>query len=221
MTLLLASGKVKHIGVCNFSPSQLRELLDSTAGRVSRPYAHQYEQHRQYKPLAHQIKRLIQVAYLPQWEFLEWHQTYGIHATSYSPLGGTNPTYEPGKDVVPLLENKLVHEIAEKRGCTPAQVALKWGLLRRTSVIPKSTKASRIEENFEATKCELHWRDLAALRKELPVKRYSNPSKRWGVSLFDGLQDAGFGVSEIFEEMGRLSGEAASLFHDLKEKMSS
>lgn len=88
---------------------------------------------------------------------------------------------------MPLLGNPVVKEIAEKRGCSTAQVALKWGLLRRTSVIPKSAHADRIVDDFKATECPLHVEDLVRLGKELPTKRFSNPGEKWGVDLFDGL----------------------------------
>lgn len=122
---------------------------------------------------------------MPQAEWIDYHQTYAIHVTAYSPLGNSNPTYKPGDDeIVPLLKNPTLNKIAEERGCTAAQVALKWGLTRRTSIIPKSTHIERIKEDFEATECELHLKDFVTLKKELPTKRFSNPSKNWGVPLF-------------------------------------
>jgi alcohol dehydrogenase (NADP+) len=64
--------------------------------------------------------------------------------TAYLPLGNINPIYresskrDKSADPLLLLENKVMEKIAEKRGCTPAQVALAWGISRGTSVIPKS-----------------------------------------------------------------------------------
>lgn len=39
--------------------------------------------------------------------------------------------------------------IAEKLGKTPAQVALRWGLQKGHSVLPKSTHETRVKENFD------------------------------------------------------------------------
>lgn len=78
------------------------------------------------------------------------------------------------------------------RGCTPAQVVLAWGLSRGTSVIPKSSHAGRIRENFGSLGCVLQESDLdqiTALGKKY-VKRFNNPSKSWGVALYEGLDDA-------------------------------
>lgn len=39
--------------------------------------------------------------------------------------------------------------IAEKLGKTPAQVALRWGLQKGNSVLPKSTNEARMKQNFD------------------------------------------------------------------------
>ena len=177
MTKLLSTGKVRHIGVSNFSPPQLQALMDSTPQYP--PYAHQMELH----------------PYLQQTEWLEWHRLNGIHVTAYSPFGNTNPTYTSWRKgnaavaVPPLLENDLIVDIASNRGCTPAQVALQWGMLRGTSVIPKSMHTDRIDENYKSLDCHLEQQDIDRIDTDLPTKRFNNPSSGWGVDLFEGLQD--------------------------------
>ncbi|KAI9713988.1 MAG: hypothetical protein M1820_000718 [Bogoriella megaspora] len=178
MTNLLSTGKTRHIGISNFSPHQLKELLKSSPHR---PSVHQMEMH----------------PYLPQTDWLNFHDDNDIHVTAYSPLGNANPTYKDKKasspdSIPPLLENPEVEEIAERRNCTTAQVALKWGIGRKTSVIPKSSHLSRIQENFGAQQCRLEDEDLKLLgrvgRKYL--HRFNNPSKSYGVPLFQDLEDA-------------------------------
>ena len=171
MESLLATGKVRNIGVSNFSPAQLAALL---ANSTTRPFAHQMELH----------------PYLPQTAWLFWHMANGIHVTAYSPFGNANPTYgPPQKDDPPLLlENDVVTSIAKARGCTPATVALAWGLGRGTSVIPKSKHSERIRENFDAPECVLEYSDLKALEGlGEQATRFNNPSEGWGVGLYDGL----------------------------------
>ncbi|KAF4548760.1 Aldo-keto reductase-like protein 23 [Elsinoe fawcettii] len=172
MEKLLRTRKVRYIGISNFSPAQLDHLLTHS---TVKPAVHQMELH----------------PYLQQRDWIAYHTMRGIHVTAYSPLGGTNPTYHNGKDDGPvqLLQNPTVKKIAERRDCTPAQVALKWGTSRRTSVIPKSSHKQRIEENFGTNECELEREDLdllAGLGRE--EKRYNNPSESWGVGLYDGLE---------------------------------
>ena len=136
--------------------------------------------------------------YLPQTAWLLYHAQQGIHVTAYSPLGNSNPTYKPSTEhkhkheaVAPLLENDVVTAIAEKRECTPAQVVLAWGMSRGVSVIPKSQHVERIEENFGAKGCGLEFGDFVGLEGvgDSPV-RFSNPSGKWGVGLYEGLQDS-------------------------------
>ena len=175
MEALLATGKVRHIGVSNFDPIQLNRLIASS---TIKPAAHQFEMH----------------PYLQQPEWLEWHQAHGIHVTAYSPLANLNPTYDDpsaGDDRPPsLLENSAFKDIAEKRGCSgPAAVALAWGMGRGSSVIPKSAHAERIEENFGALECELEFEDLKVIAQQgrQYLTRFSNPSGNWGVELYEGL----------------------------------
>lgn len=166
----LDTSKAHHVGVCNFSPKQLKTLIDLSA---TKPYAHQMELH----------------PYLPQTEWIEFHMSHGIHVTAYSPFGNLNPSYSGKQGPPSLFENNVVVKIAEERNCTPATVALAWGMGRGTSVIPKSANPEHIKANLK--KCELEYEDLIAL-KTLSTKnltRFSNPSKRWGIDLFEGLED--------------------------------
>lgn len=173
MIQLLQSGKTRHIGVSNFAPAQLETLLNST---THKPSVHQMEMH----------------PYLQQNDWLAFHKLNGIHVTAYSPLAGTNPTYN-GKPVdgpPQLLENKAMAKIAHSRNCTVAQAALAWGMSRGVSVIPKSSHATYIEENYGSKECELKDEDYEIIAKlgKKDTFRYNNPSKGWGVSLYEGLE---------------------------------
>ncbi|KAI9815766.1 MAG: hypothetical protein M1827_002162 [Pycnora praestabilis] len=175
MERLLHTSKVRHIGVSNFSPTEMAHLIKSSK---TKPAVHQMELH----------------PYLPQNEWVQWHHAHGIHVTAYSPFGNANPTYgPPSKDSPPpLLENKAMRRIAKEGGCTTAQVALAWGMSRGTSVIPKSGHAERIKENYGALECDLEYEDftdIAELGKKY-LKRFNNPSQGWGVDLYEGLEDA-------------------------------
>lgn len=180
MTKLLKTGRVRHIGVCNFSPAQLKKLIS----------------HSHVKPAVHQMELH---PYLPQQMWIYAHTALGIAVTAYSPLGNMNPTYgdRSRRSVTTqskaplLLENETIIRISEKRDCTPAQVVLAWGMSRGTSVIPKSKHEGYIEENFGAVKCVLDTDDLAQIDElgDRPV-RFNNPSEGWGVHLFEGLDDA-------------------------------
>lgn len=180
MEKLLKTGRLRNIGISNFSPAQLKDLI----------------KHSSVKPAAHQMELH---PYLPQAKWVKAHQAHGITITAYSPLGNMNPTYgdharqspiTQAKDPI-LIENEVIKDVASKRDCTPAQVVLQWGISRGTSVIPKSKHENWIEENLNALKCLLVDDDYARITAlgDEPT-RFNNPSKGWGVDLFDGLEDA-------------------------------
>ncbi|QSL66530.1 hypothetical protein MERGE_000910 [Pneumocystis wakefieldiae] len=132
---LLNTGKVKAIGVSNFSTVNLEKLL-KTAEII--PAVNQCELH----------------PYLSQEKLLKYCNEKGIHLTSYSPFGSTN---------TPLLREPVITEIANKNGMTEAQVILAWCIQRGTSVIPKSVTPSRITSNFQVS--ELPEDDFLTLNK--------------------------------------------------------
>ena len=177
MEALLPTGKVRNIGVSNFSPHQLNELI---VNAKIKPAVHQFELH----------------PYLQQTDWVEWHHQHGISVTAYSPLANLNPIYDsPGQDVkLPpsLLKDKKISDIAEARGCTNAQVALAWGMGRGTSVIPKSQHTDRIKENYDSMKCELKDEDYKAMKAvgKKYLHRFNKPGRSWGVPLYEGLEDA-------------------------------
>ncbi|KAL8277675.1 hypothetical protein RQP46_009948 [Phenoliferia psychrophenolica] len=123
MIKLLDTGKVKAIGVSNFSTHAIDKLIEAT-GHV--PAANQIERH----PL------------LIQPELVAHHKAKGIHITAYSPLGNNNVGAKK------LFEYPEVIAIADKLKVTPAQVLIAWGQVGGHSVIPKSITPSRIASNF-------------------------------------------------------------------------
>lgn len=172
MESLVSKGKTLRIGVSNFDPPQLSHLLEHA---IIKPSVHQFELH----------------PYLQQKDFLHWHHHFGIAVTAYSPLANLNPIYDSPHAPPSLLELKEITTIAKKRGCTNVQVALKWGMQRGTSVIPKSQHADRIRENYGALECELEKEDHEVIEEvgERFLKRFNNPGEGWGVPLYKGLED--------------------------------
>ncbi|KAL2831419.1 hypothetical protein BDW59DRAFT_169691 [Aspergillus cavernicola] len=155
MENLLATGKVKAIGVANFSTVNLTKLLE-TAGVV--PAVNQTE----IQPL------------LPQDKLNAFCREKRIHQTAFGPLGGSGSTLHEHPDIV---------QIAERRGCETGNVMLSWGIQRGWSVIPKSTNPGRIarnlSDNFVLSPEELKAMDQLALPKG---KRFNRPN--WGAIIF-------------------------------------
>jgi len=78
----------------------------------------------------------------------------GIHCTGYSCLGSTNS---------PLYKDATLLKMAEKKGKTPQQLLLAWGIQKGWSVIPKSVSKERIEKNYELDGWELSSQEVHEL----------------------------------------------------------
>ncbi|PZS17074.1 MAG: oxidoreductase [Pseudonocardiales bacterium] len=130
---LAADGRVRAIGVSNFTVEHLRRLFAET-GTV--PAVNQVELH----------------PYLQQTELRAEHAEHGIATEAWSPL-------TQGA----VLSEATITRLAEQHGVTPAQVVLRWHLQIGNIVIPKSVTPVRIRENFDILGFELSPEDLAAI----------------------------------------------------------
>ena len=117
------SGKVRAIGVSNFSIKTLSTLL-AHASIV--PAVNQVELH----------------PCLPQHELLEFCSARGIRLTAYSPVGKAKFADDPAVTAIAAAHGPKV---------TGAQVLLSWGVQRGTAVIPKTVHPERLEENLQVT----------------------------------------------------------------------
>ena len=86
---------------------------------------------------------------------------HGILTQAWSPIGGIT-FYRDGSHGS-TLEDPVIASVATAHGRTPAQVMLRWGLQHGRSVIPKSTKPSRIAENIDVFDFELSTEQVAAI----------------------------------------------------------
>lgn len=64
-------------------------------------------------------------------------------------IQGFSPLGSQGFLKSDLLKNPVINLVAEKLGKTPAQVALRWGIQKGHSVLPKTSNEARIKENFD------------------------------------------------------------------------
>jgi diketogulonate reductase-like aldo/keto reductase len=139
---LLADGKVRAIGVSNFMVDHLITLLDQA---TVVPAVNQIECH----------------PYFAQRDVQELGTEHGILTQAWSPIGGIT-FYRDGSHGS-TLEDPVIADIARAHSKTPAQAMLRWGLQHSRSVIPKSTKPSRIAENINVFDFELTADELAAI----------------------------------------------------------
>ncbi|KAN0000272.1 hypothetical protein ACTFIZ_000719 [Dictyostelium cf. discoideum] len=115
---LYDDGKVRSIGVSNYSESHLHELLSNC--RI-KPVMNQVEFH----------------PYLFQEELLNYCKSNDIILEAYGSLSGGNE----------ILTEPVVLEISKQLSKSPAQILLKWAIQNGLVVIPKSIKPERVFEN--------------------------------------------------------------------------
>jgi diketogulonate reductase-like aldo/keto reductase len=157
MEKLLATGKVRAIGVSNFNIHRLEELL----GQVSVvPAANQIEAH----------------PYLQQTELLQFCQSKEIIVEAYSPLGN-NQTGEPR-----TVDDPLVHDTSRDVGLDSGALLASWGVQRGTVVLSKSVTPSRIASNLQVRELpEAAFAKLTSLERH---KRFNFPAI-WGYDIFE------------------------------------
>ncbi|KAH7411110.1 protein GCY [Cadophora sp. MPI-SDFR-AT-0126] len=154
MEEVYASGKVRAIGVANWSIPYLEELKKTW--KVV-PAMNQVELH----PL------------LPQHELREYCEGLGILLEAYSPLGSTG---------APIMSEPAIQEIATKNGVSAATVLISYHVCKGVAVLPKSVTEKRIDSNKEVV--ALSKEDLAVLdglAANGKAKRLNTPL--WGFDL--------------------------------------
>jgi len=139
---LLADGKVRAIGVSNFTVDHLTRLLEvaTVVPAVNQIEVHPYFQQRQVQDLGAE---------------------HGILTQAWSPIGGIT-FYRDGQHTS-TLNDPVIGEIAAAHRKSPAQVMLRWGIQQGRSVIPKSTNPARIAENLDVFDFDLTEDQLAAI----------------------------------------------------------
>ena len=158
------SGKVRSIGVSNFSAKKVLDILSFCS---IPPAMNQVELH----------------PYLQQWDTIETLEKKGIKMTAFFPLGGFRNMNN--KNEVPLIKDPRILEIAGNHNKTAAQVLIRWAIQRGTVCIPKSVHEDRIKENFDVFDFELTPEEMQKIRAMDRGKRFVDPSVLLYAGKFD------------------------------------
>lgn len=119
MEEIYQSGRVKAIGVSNFSPEDIENILTNC----------------KIVPAVNQIGYFIG---LDQSKTISYCKEKGIFIEAYSPLG-----------IGYLLDNPIINEVAKKYKVSPAQICIRYLLQKGTAPLPKSIHESRLIQNTE------------------------------------------------------------------------
>ena len=135
---LYREGLLRAIGVSNFSPDRLVDLIN-------------------YNEVAPAVNQVETHLYCQQRTAHEWMRKYNVAHQAYAPLGQSR--------INDMFALPAVRTAAEAHGKTPAQVALRFLVQQGISVIPKSVHPERIRENIDILDFELTEAELEALRR--------------------------------------------------------
>jgi len=133
---LYKEGRVKAIGVSNFQPDRLIDLI---VHHEIVPAVNQIETH----PFHQQI------------ETQQFLQENNVQIESWGP-------FAEGKNNI--FHNELLASIGKKYNKSIAQVILRWLTQRGIIAIPKSVRKERMEENFNVFDFELSANDLETIK---------------------------------------------------------
>ncbi len=140
------AGKVKAIGLSNFTVEQMQEILDicEIKPAVLQTEVHPYSQEKEMK------------------KFLDKH---GIVIQAWYPLGHGDQT---------LIQEPIFGRLAKKYGKSNAQIILRWHIQDGNIVIPGSKNPKHIRDNidlFDFTLTDTEMAEIAAMDQQ---KRYYN-----------------------------------------------
>jgi diketogulonate reductase-like aldo/keto reductase len=126
----------RAIGVSNFTSQHLSHLMADVPG--VRPMVNQVEFH----------------PYCRDAQLEAFCAGHGIVLTAYAPFAS---------GAFDMLRDPVLVGTAERLGVTPGQVVLRWHLQSGRTVLPKTSKATRMRENLDLFGFELSADDMTAI----------------------------------------------------------
>ncbi|SFR99885.1 Aldo/keto reductase [Agrococcus baldri] len=146
---LQQEGRVRSIGVSNFTQAHIQSLIDETGVA---PAINQVESH----------------PWLPQHDLRAFHDANGIVTQAWSPLGRAR-----------ILDDPTIKKIANNHGVSPAQAIIRWHLQLEGALIPKSTHPQRLRENRDVDGFALSDDEMARIaRLETGERTGTHPDER-------------------------------------------
>jgi len=146
---LITDGKVKSVGVSNFTTNHLKDALKIAEAAEVPITVNQVEFH----------------PGLYQKDLLEFCRKNNIVVTAYSPLGSGA-----------LLQDKVIEEIANRYGKSLAQICLKWLLEKNLVVIPKASSEHHLKDNMEIFDWNLSKEDIEKIDLLGKSDRFVDPN---------------------------------------------
>ncbi|MFT2111081.1 aldo/keto reductase [Marinomonas sp. 2405UD68-3] len=157
MEVTIEKGLTKQIGVCNYTSGLLHDLMN-------------------YAKIKPSVLQIESHPYLTQERLIRLAKHYNLEVTAFSPLGALSYLeLDMAGAQESVLEQAVVKAAAERVGRTPAQVVLRWGVQRGTSIIPKTSKPERMIENLSLFDFELSEEEMTAISALNSNRRFNDP----------------------------------------------
>ena len=152
MEELVEEGKVRYIGVSNFSVAQLQEAGASLSRN---------------KIVSNQVLYSL-ISREIEYDILPYCQEHEVTIIAYSPLA------QGISKITSRDRNGVIKRIAQETGHTEAQVALNWVVAHDDVIaIPKTNSVAHLEENCDASGWRLQPEDMVSLNNAFPQKRHT------------------------------------------------
>lgn len=155
MEKLVDDGKIRYIGVSNFSLDQMKEAQESM---------------KKYEIVSNQVEYNPLVRYVEN-DILDYCNKEKISVIAYSPLkhGGALRAFS-GQD-------NVVNEISRSINASVAQVIIRWLISKKQVVaIPKTSKVERSIENIKSQEVKLSREQISSIDEF--VRKYSKMPTR-------------------------------------------
>ena len=153
MEKLVEDGKIRHIGISNFSLDETKEAQAAMS---------------KYEISSNQVEYSIITRDIEKSGLFDYCKDNGIAVIAYSPLSH-------GKIFSNTALLSDLKKVAERYSATPAQISLSWLLHKEnTFPIPKASNMEHMKEDIAAAAVDLSGEDMSLL-SDLEEKYYSEP----------------------------------------------
>ncbi len=186
MADLVTEGKVRFLGMSEAGPANLRRA--AAVHPISALQSEWSLWTRDWEQDAFPVARELGIGIVPYSPLGRGFLTGRFNAVSEFPAGDyrlSSPRFQAEHFDANRRLVDVVVQMAEAKGCTPAQLALAWVLSRGEDVvpIPGTTKISRLEENAGAVHVGLSAADLALIAERIPSNAASGDRYPGGMAV--------------------------------------
>ena len=136
------TGKIRSIGVANFEPEDLQNILD----------------HCQVKPVINQV--LCHISNTPE-KVIQYSQEHGLLVEAYSPIGHGA-----------VLKNPDLQAMAGKYGVSVAQLCIRYCLQLGTLPLPKTANPAHMKNNPDVDGFVITDADMETLKTMPTIQNY-------------------------------------------------